>query len=89
MLRRRHPLGGIVRRDATDDLALVRLAGHDRRGTRNAAFQGDFSHVEPQAPLALGLIHTVTLCNAPPRSAGRHADSRRGDLPMRLEHRQA
>ena len=33
MLRRRHPLGGIVRRHATDDLALVRLAGHDRRGT--------------------------------------------------------
>ncbi len=61
MLRRRHPLGGIVRSDATDDFALVRLAGHDRRDTRIAAFQGTFSQVEPQAPLALGLIHTVTL----------------------------
>ena len=61
MLRRRHPLGGIVRRDATDDFALVRLAGHDRRDTRIAPFQGAFSLVEPQAPLAVGLIHTVTL----------------------------
>ena len=61
MLRRRHPLGGIVRRDPQDDLALFRLAGHDRRESGIAPFEDALSMIEPQAPLAFGLIHAVAL----------------------------
>src|SRR5262249_41688897 len=57
----RHSLGGIVRRYAMDDFALVWVAGYDRRDTGITPFQSVFSPVEPQARLALCLIHTVTL----------------------------
>ena len=60
-LGRRHPLLGVVRGDPAVELALVELAGDDRRAARRRSGGRIATVVEPQLAFALLGVGTVAL----------------------------
>ena len=55
----RHAQIGVVALDPVDQLALVRLAGHDRHAAALELGEGPFLGVEPQPGLALLIVGAV------------------------------
>ena len=87
-LRRRHPLFGILARDAADQLAFVGRARHDR-----AEFDGRLALVQPQIRLAMRFVRPVAReailrQNRPDLEAEIRAASRRPAASAQQKRRQ-